>query len=368
MDAATWAAFQEGYKEGFGADADHLKTTEDIDRMMRAGFTMYTFDPSAFVVNEAVSLSAEELSRRLRLLPWDVLADTPEAVSSRYEGKTFRLADECEIQATADEVRRALVKYGAVIAHAVILYRHLEERYRGNPYEVELSVDETDSPTTPFEHFLIASELRRLGVKLVSLAPRFVGDLEKGVDFKGDLALFKREYVKHARIAEALGPYKISIHSGSDKFSVYNVIGSLKIGHVHVKTAGTSYLEALRTLAEKEPVVFGEILDFARSRFETDRATYHVSADVSKIRPSSQYPPEAFPSLLEEDTVRQVLHVTFGSVLTHTDRSGRFSFKDRILRALDQHEEAHYRNLCRHFQRHIEPLLGRSTPSAGTRT
>jgi hypothetical protein len=275
----------------------------------------------------------------------------------RYDGKAFRVANDFEIHPIAEEIRRALVKYGAVIAHTVTLYRHLESKYRSRPYEVELSVDETDSPTTPFEHFLVANELKRLGVKLVSLAPRFVGDFEKGIDFKGDLALFEQEYVKHVKIAEALGPYKISIHSGSDKFSVYNVIGGLKLGHIHVKTAGTSYLEALRTIAAREPELFGEILDFARRRYETDKASYHVSARLDKILSVRTCTPERFLRLFADDDARQVLHVTFGSVLTCKDSAGKPVFKERILRALEQHEEAHYENLQRHFRRHLEPFL-----------
>jgi hypothetical protein len=357
MDAAMWAVFQEGYKQGFGADADHLKTTEHIDRMMQAGFTFFTFDPSAYVVNEAATLSGDDLAGRTRSLPWDILADTPEGFLSRYEGKTFRITDDFEVRPHAEEVRRGLVKYGAVVAHATTLYRHLENKYRGNAYEVELSVDETDSPTTPFEHFLVANELKRLGVKLVSLAPRFVGDFEKGIDFKGDLVLFEKEYVKHAKIAEALGPYKISIHSGSDKFRAYRAIGSLKLGHVHVKTAGTSYLEALRTIAEKEPLLFGEILDFARGRYETDKASYHVSAKRDNVPAAKACQPEHFLKLFEENNARQVLHVTFGSVLTHKDGAGKFVFKDRLVQALETHEETHYENLRRHFRRHIEPFL-----------
>jgi hypothetical protein len=357
MDAATWAVFQEGYKQGFGADADHLKTTEHIDRMMQAGFTFFTFDPSAYVVNEAAKLPDEELSNRINSLPWNILADSSEGMRLRYDGKTFGVANDFEIHPTAEEVSRALVKYGAVIAHTVTLYRHLESKYRGRPYEVELSVDETDSPTTPFEHFLIANELKRLGVKLASLAPRFVGDFEKGIDFKGDLALFQKEYVKHAKIAEALGPYKISIHSGSDKFNVYRVIGSLPSAPVHVKTAGTSYLEALRTVAAVEPNLFREILRFARPLYESEKKTYHVSANLSEVPLPEQCSEEQLLALFEHDDARQVLHVTFGKVLTAKDGRGKYLFREKILRCLQQHEEKHYEFLERHFKRHIEPFV-----------
>lgn len=357
LDAATWAVFQEDYQKGFGADADHVKNTGHIDRMMQAGFTFFTLDPSAFVVNEAAQLPDGELSDRMNVLPWNTLADTPESLLARYEGRTFRLSEDFEIHPTVDETRRALVKYGAVIAHAANLYLHLENTYRSRPYEVELSVDETDSPTTPFEHFLVANELKRLGVKLVSLAPRFVGDFEKGIDFKGDLVLFQKEYVKHVKIAEALGPYKISIHSGSDKFSVYQAIGSLRTGRVHVKTAGTSYLEALRTIAATDPELFGEILDFARRRYDIDKATYHVSAKLEQVPAAQDCAAEDFLRLFDDTNARQVLHVTFGSVLTHKDITLKPVLKNRILQTLEKHEEAHYENLERHFRRHIEPFL-----------
>ena len=152
------------------------------------------------------------------------------------------------------------------------MYRHIKSTMGDRPFEVEVSVDETASVTTPFEHWLVATELRRLGVEWIGLAPRFVGDFEKGIDFRGDLDIFRAEYIKHLAIAEAVGPYKISIHSGSDKFSVYQVIGDIGAGGVHVKTAGTSYLEALRTVAARDPVLFREILDFSRALYETSGA------------------------------------------------------------------------------------------------
>ncbi|NIR63929.1 MAG: hypothetical protein GWN00_11820, partial [Aliifodinibius sp.] len=75
MDAATWAALQEGYKDGFGADADHLKTTEDIDLMAQAGYTFFTIDPSEYVVNEADLLSAEEVKQQLNSFTWQLMGE-----------------------------------------------------------------------------------------------------------------------------------------------------------------------------------------------------------------------------------------------------------------------------------------------------
>jgi hypothetical protein len=131
----------------------------------------------------------------------------------------------------------------------------------------------------------------------------------------------------------------------------------LKLGDVHVKTAGTSYLEALRTIAAREPELFGEILDFARRRYDTDKASYHVSAKLERVPSAQSCTMERFLRLFDDNNARQVLHVTFGSVLTSKDSAGKPVFKERILRALEQHEEAHYEYLQRHFRRHTEPFL-----------
>lgn len=356
MDAATWAVLQEGYRAGFGADADHLKTVEDIDRMVRAGFTFFTFDPGAYVVNEADARPKAALMAECRHLPWEILDDRFDRFMERYEAKSFSIAPDFTLRPTQDQILRGLAKYGHVIAHSVRLHRYMKERHPDHEAEFELSVDETQSVTSPFEHLLVAMEMQRLGVELVSLAPRFVGDFEKGIDYKGDLKRFKAEYLKHVKIAQKLGPYKISIHSGSDKFAVYEAIGSLGEGHVHVKTAGTSYLEALRTVATKDTHLFREILDFARNKYEGEKATYHVSARLERVPAGSSLADEELPELFAQNDARQVLHVTYGKVLTAKDDNGEYVFRDRILRCLDKNEETHYDYLIRHFKRHLSPF------------
>jgi hypothetical protein len=357
MDAASWAVYQEGYKKGFGADADHLKTTADIDLMVAAGFTMFTIDPGDHVVNEADLLPVDDLISKSKSLPWSLLEDSFDNFLSRYEKRSFTIAEDFTIEPEREQVLRALVKYGQVIAHTVKLYAFFQKQYPDYPAEFELSVDETESVTSPLEHFLVASELKRLAIPLVSLAPRFIGDFEKGIDYKGDLDQFRVEYIKHVKIAEKLGPYKISIHSGSDKFGVYRVIGSLDQGYVHVKTAGTSYLEALRTIAENESALFREILDFSREQYETEKASYHVSAKIEKVPVATKCTDAQLLKLFDQDDGRQVLHVTFGKVLTNKNAKGDYTFRDRILNCLKVHEKSHYAYLERHFERHLKPFV-----------
>ena len=355
MDAASWAVFQEGYHDGFGADGDHLKTPADIDRMVKAGYTMFTIDPSAYVVNAAKEMSGQELESAYKGLPWQSLKDTPDAFLDRFLKGGIVLRTGYEIAPSKAEILQGMVKYGRVITHTKMMADYLTKAYPDHPAEFELSVDETDEPTTLFEHYLVASELYRLGVELTSLAPRFCGDFEKGIDFKGDLNQFKEEYVEHLAIADKFGGYKLSIHSGSDKFGVYKVVGSLNLGAVHVKTAGTSYLEALRALSVCNPGLFRDIMSFSIKRFNEDKKTYHISAELDKIADPATVAESDLPAYLDDNHARQVLHVAFGSVLSGTLPEAK-DFKKRLMTSLEENEELHEGFLLTHFDKHLSPF------------
>ena len=356
MDAAVWAVFQEGFTTGFGSDADHLKATADIDMMYKAGFTMFTFDPGEHVNNEADNLSEEQLYSAVAKLPWTELKDTFPAAERRYVKNNIVVSPEFIMEVTTHEFLKAYAKYGKAILHIKKLYDHLKSIALPGTFEVEVSVDETESVTSPFEHYFFVNELKRLDVKFVSLAPRFVGAFEKGIDYKGDLELFKKEYIKHLAITNHFGNYKISLHSGSDKFSVYKVIGSLKQSFTHVKTAGTSYLEALKVVAIKKPDIFRTILDFGCSLYEKEKLSYHVSADLKNLKAGKDYSDAELLALFDSTDARQVLHVTFGRTLTEKNSNGDFLFKNDILNCLKENEETHYELLIKHFRRHMEPF------------
>jgi hypothetical protein len=124
---------------------------------------------------------------------------------------------------------------------------------KGIDCEVEFAVDQTDYPTKPAEHVAVVSELKRLGMDFVSFAPRFVGRFETGVEYIGDLDKLRRDFEIHAAIGRALGPYKLYLHSGSDKYSASPLSAEATQGMVHLKTAGTSWAEALRVIARHDP-------------------------------------------------------------------------------------------------------------------
>ena len=348
LDDAMWGVFQEGWREPWGADADHLKTTADVDLCVAAGYTFYTVDPGDHVDNEAHTAPMEVLVDKVHALPWDGLEDTPDRLHQRYLGVEFQVED-LELVFDETTLARAAAKYGRAIAHTTRMYRHLTSAMGGRTFELEVSVDETETPTSPHEHYFVASELRRLGVQWVSLAPRYVGRFEKGVDYIGDLDTFDDDLAKHAAIARVLGPYKLSIHSGSDKFSIYPSFARHAGNLVHLKTAGTSYLEALRTIACVEPALFRKILPFALECWAEDKATYHVSADPNKVRRPEELADAELIAVLDQFDGREVLHVTFGSVLER--------FGSELLSVLDSNEDAYYAALKVHFDRHLAPFV-----------
>jgi hypothetical protein len=348
MDDATWGIFQEGWQAGVGADADHLKTTDDIDACLAAGYSFFTIDPGAYVDDRAETADPGALRELADLLP--------APIQPRASGLAGGLFDIEGLKIHFDELTltRAAVKYGRAIEHVATMYHHLAHAAGQLPFELEVSVDETEQPTSHAEHIYIASELKRLGVHWVSLAPRYVGSFEKGVDYIGSVPVFQRDFAGHAAIARHFGPYKLSLHSGSDKFSIYPIAARLSQGLIHLKTAGTSYLEALRTVAAVDEELFREIYLFARERFEADKASYHVSAELSRA-PLPEHVPNC-TALLDQFDARQILHIAFGSVLTGRTADGKFRFRDRLMSVLHENAEMYADHLERHFIRHLKPF------------
>jgi hypothetical protein len=218
-------------------------------------------------------------------------------------------------------------------------------------FDFEVSVDETDAPTTPLEHYFIVNELTRMDVHFSSLAPRFIGRFEKGVDYIGDLTALDVEMARHAAVTTHFGTYKLSLHSGSDKFSVYPLIVKHWGSRLHVKTAGTSYLEALRALAVKETALFERIWALGQECYPSDRATYHVSAELGAGlagEKGGRLDKLDLPLLLDDFHAREILHVTYGSALAQ--------FGAEIRSALLTHADVYNANLQKHFRKHLDLL------------
>jgi hypothetical protein len=183
--------------------------------------------------------------------------------------------------------------------------------------------------------------MRRLGVEWVSLAPRYVGRFEKGVDYLGDLQALESDLAGHAAIARAFGSYKLSLHSGSDKFSVYPLIVAAT-GVTHLKTAGASYGSAAGVAQVGGVVAMCLAIGVIRPIRCLSR-----SADVARVAQYGHGDAE-LPGVLDRFDTREALHVTFGSALAQ--------FGGDIRATLITHEPEHYAALETHFVRHLLPF------------
>jgi tagaturonate epimerase len=343
LDDATWGAFQAGWTKPVGGDADHLEQLDDIDNTAAAGFVFYTLDPKAEVDPEAEHADAAVVQEKVAALDWAGLESDLAAFAKSYVGRRVDLEQEA-IELDEESVFRAMAKYGPSLAHAMAMYRRLMEK--GIDCEVEFAVDETDYPTKPAEHVVVVGELQRLGMDFVSFAPRFVGRFEKGVEYIGEIDKLQRDFEIHAEIAQVLGPYKLSLHSGSDKYSTYPLIAEATKGLVHLKTAGTSWAEALRVIANNDPDLMREVLTLALDSFEANRKSYHLSCDPTRIPTSPT--DEEVAQLMDRVDSRQVLHVGYGAILEE--------FGPRLYQVWNDNEEEHYRIIADHFVKHLTPF------------
>jgi hypothetical protein len=347
LDDAVWGLLEMGWHGRWGADADHVKELAHIAPFVQAGYTFYTIDPSDHVDNAAQTDDLNTLRQKTAVLPWALLNTTADQLSADYCAAPIVL-DGVTLHFNEEVLLRALAKYGRALAHTLTITAEIHHQMGGKPFDLEMSVDETDTPTAAEEHYFIAHELLRRGVPVVSLAPRFVGKFQKGVDYMGDLVAFEAELAKHAAIMHHLGTYKLSIHTGSDKFTIYEMINRYANGRVHVKTAGTSYLEALRVISRTQPPLFRQILDLGHDRFAHDRKSYYLDCQPANVPTSSQLTDAELPTLLDDFDARQLLHVTFGSALD--------SYGATLKAALQQDETAYAAVLVAHFGRHLRPF------------
>ena len=346
LDDAMWGVFEMGWKEPWGADGDHLKTPEDMRSFFDAGFTFYTVDPGEHVSKVDESTSEIHLKESLKDFDFNEFQISLDRLLKSYNESVIPIAG---VSCNTLGVLTALKKYGKAILHVNMMYTELKKWMGTQTFDFEVSVDETDWPTSTFEHYFIANEMRRLGIQWTSLAPRFIGRFEKGVDYLGDLEKFEAEYKIHAAIQKYFGTYKISLHSGSDKFSIYKICVENSDYRVHLKTAGTSYLEALRVLAIVDPKLFRKIYGFSRNRYDTDKDSYHVSAEFSKMPDPDKLSDSQLPALLDNFHARQALHVCFGSVL---DIYGK-----EFLSVIRKNSDLYDQTVKKHFNRHLAAFI-----------
>ncbi len=356
--AAADAAVRElGWKHSHYVDADHINL-ETVDRFL-APSNFFTLDVADAIGRPPQAGVAEAFLRR-----------HPE-LTGRIE--IAGLAEPLSV--SPEQAAAAAAKYLFPVTEASQIYRKIAANKAAGSFITEVSMDETDCPQTPSELLLILAAIADAGIPIQTVAPKFTGRFNKGVDYVGDVAQFEREFVADlAVIAHAVKYYglpanlKLSVHSGSDKFSIYDSIRRA-LRHagagVHVKTAGTTWLEELIGLAEAGPEGLSlakEIYAQAFDHFDELCAPYAAVIDIDPARlPSPSqvkgWTAEQYAGALRHDQknplfnphLRQLLHVGYKIAA---------KMGDRYTSMLESCEESISRNVTQNlFDRHIEPLF-----------
>ncbi len=355
MNAAVQAVSGVRFRQPWGADADGLKNPPDVDAAAAAGFTWFTLDPSDFVRADATQMTPDALAVIIEGMIAD--GEITEDWSRPYLDRTIDLPGGRVLRVELEPLQRVVVKYGRAVNHAARLSQAVARACHGRAFELEVAFDETDAPTSTLEHLFIGLELEARGVRLTGLAIRLPGDFQRGIDYRGDLLEFESRLAEHVAVAEFCGPYKLSIHGGSDKPSIYPIIGRCCGDALHVKTSGTSYLEALRVVWRTDPGLFGEIVRFCREKFAEEDlpANLATTPDEVKNLPGNAAGDEE-QIFLNARVGRQLLHVTYASVLTvGRDEKGR-PFREAILELLDRRADVYHELLAAHFDTHLRLL------------
>ncbi len=303
--AASFAVLEAGYKKGYAADGDHLKNIDEIRPALAAGCTLITLDCSEHIKAEYLTCDDEKVNADYASLS----AETRAFYEEKYLNRAFPVIGKYSVI----EFRRTVLAYANTIAHIVACADFIKST-ADHDVDIELSIDETSVSTVPSAHFFVANELADKKIELWSCAPRFIGKFEKGVDYIGDVREFEQDFIQHQRIAEHFG-YKMSVHSGSDKLSIYPIVAREAKGNVHVKTSGTWWLEATRLLSIKDPALFRKTFLFSIECLPKAKKLYSITTNLDDIPNIVEVSDEKLPKYLEANASRQLLHVSYGYLL-----------------------------------------------------
>ena len=261
------------------------------------------------------------------------------------------------------------------IREAGKIYRHIARKKGADRFVTEVSMDEVDIAQSPEELRFILQELAREEIPVQTIAPKFTGRFNKGVDYRGDLELFEQEFEQDLLVIdEAVKAYglpdnlKLSIHSGSDKFSIYPVMGRLIRKYdkgIHIKTAGTTWLEEIIGLAVADPqalMLAKRIYAGALERMEELTVPYATVIDVDvDALPSAQevgtWDADTFARTLRHNPSDPLYNPSFRQLI-HVSYKIAAELADEFLPALEKHTDVIGReiteNLC---ERHIRRLF-----------
>ncbi len=363
--AARRAVRELNWRDDYFVDADHIGM-ENVDFFLDS-CDFFTLDVAGLIGVQAENSLAEGFIKRF----------------SGYSGMQEIAESDRPLKISNDDLIRVAHRYLAAIREAGRIYRYVAEKKAGESFIVEVSMDETSKAQTPGEIFFILAALSDEGVPLQTIAPKFPGRFNKGIDYVGDVRQFENDFeqllaaIRFAVREFGLPPeLKPSIHSGSDKFSLYPIMRKIMRkfdSGLHLKTAGTTWLEELIGLAEADAQglrIVKDIYQQALERFDELCAPYAAVIDIDKNRlPSAteveSWQSETLVAALEHNPTngnynkhfRQLLHVSYKIA---AEMGRRFS---DALEIFEPFIATHVTENI--YGRHILPLFAEKTQTKG---
>lgn len=340
IDVAAWAVFREGYRRGYACDGDHLKTLEEVLHAVENGCSMVTLDCS-LVLKEQQRFAAE-WETFYRALPETVQAEDTlfylENARVRKLGLHFTPAVLGKLHAVYDGVTELCQ---SVYENAILTADH--------SIDLEVSLDETAETTSPEAHYYVADRLERAGVFVTSIAPKFVGEFQKAIDYIGDTEALREAMALHAAVSNCLG-HKLSLHSGSEKFTAMPILAELTGGRYHIKTSGTSWLEAVETIAKHAPALYRKMHLVALEGIADAKKHYEVNCDLQNILPLDVVTDAQLPDYLSQNDSRQLMHITYGYILSKPE------LKTEIFHFLSKSRTTYEAEVEKLYLRHLNAL------------
>ena len=354
---ADQAVKQLGWKSSYYVDADHIGI-KTVDSFIEPS-NYFTLDVADFIGKEPES---------------DELADFTK-FCGKFTGTLNIPGLDKGIDVTIPTIVSVGKKYLSAVKEAGNIYRSIASRKGKENFITEVSTDETNAPQTPVELFFILAALSKEEVPLQTVAPKFTGQFLKGVDYVGDVAQFAAEFEKDvAVIGHAIREFglpetlKISIHSGSDKFSIYPAINKaikkFNAG-IHLKTAGTTWLEEVIGLAKAGGsglVIAKEIYAQSYLRFEELAKPYLTVIDIRKEKlpaPADvkNWGSDDFVLALKHDLSRARYSTSFRQLI-HIGFKVAAEMGDRFTDALDESARTINEGVTENiYERHLRPIF-----------
>ncbi|MBN1943148.1 MAG: hypothetical protein JW849_07620 [Phycisphaerae bacterium] len=353
-DAAVKAL---GWKEAYHVDADHIGL-KNVDLFLDAS-DFFTLDVADFTGQAA----GED----------DIRAFVEKY--SKYAGELAVPGIDETFHVTKNRIEDIAAKYLLAVREAGKIYRHVEGKKGKGNFITEVSMDETDNPQTPEEMFFILAAVADEGIPAQTIAPKFTGRFNKGVDYVGDVAQFAKEFQQDiAVIAFAIREFglpanlKLSVHSGSDKFSIYGPIREAirKFGAgLHLKTAGTTWLEELIGLAEaggQGLAIAKDVYAAALGRFDELCGPYATVIDIDRNKlPSAEivagWGGQDYAAALRHDQACDAYNPNFRQLL-HVGYKVAAEMGERYLDALKEFEEVIAKNVTENIlERHLKRIF-----------